>query len=144
MGRRPRFPDEGPPPALDPWIVGRPEVAVVRVALVNAPLLSAVCDHGVGHQMPPGLLMVGGALRGRAAVTLIDAARDHLTDDDIVRRVDAWGADVAMVAHVGSTQAHPCCLRTMAALKAALPGIVTVYGGVHPTYHAAGLSHSSN
>jgi radical SAM superfamily enzyme YgiQ (UPF0313 family) len=24
----------------------------------------------------------------------------------------------------------------MAALKAALPGIVTVYGGVHPTYHA--------
>ena len=108
----------------------------MRVALVNAPLLSAVCDHGVGHQMPLGLLMVGGALRGRAAVTLIDAARDHLTDDDIVRRVAAWGADVAMVAHVGSTQAHPCCLRTMAALKAALPGIVTVYGGVHPTYHA--------
>ena len=116
----------------------------MRVALVNAPLLSAVCDHGVGHQMPLGLLMVGGALRGRAAVTLIDAARDHLTDDDIVRRVAAWGADVAMVAHVGSTQAHPCCLRTMAALKAALPGIVTVYGGVHPTYHAAGLSQSSN
>jgi hypothetical protein len=44
--------------------------------------------------MPPGLLMVGGALRGRAAVTLIDAARDHLTDTEIVRRVDAWGADV--------------------------------------------------
>jgi len=35
--------------------------------------------------MPPGLRMVGGALRGRAAVTLIDAARDHLTDADIVR-----------------------------------------------------------
>ena len=52
--RRPRFPDEGPPPAPDRSIVGRPEVAVMRVALVNAPLLSAVCDHGVGHQMPPG------------------------------------------------------------------------------------------
>src|SRR4051794_6312521 len=41
-----------------------------------------------------------------------------------------------MVAHVGSTQAHPCCLRTQAAIKAASPRIVTVYGGVHPTYHA--------
>ena len=68
-----------------------PKVAVVRVGLVNAPLLSAVCDHGVGHQMPSGLLMVGVALRGRAAVTLIEAARDHLTDDGIVRRVAAWG-----------------------------------------------------
>jgi hypothetical protein len=38
--------------------------------------------------------MVGGALLGRVAVTRIDAARDHLTDDDIVRRVAAWGADV--------------------------------------------------
>jgi hypothetical protein len=71
-----------------------PEVAVMRVALVNAPLVSAVCDHGMGRQMPPGLLMVGGALRGRAAVTLLDAAVDHLTDADIVRRVDAWRADV--------------------------------------------------
>jgi hypothetical protein len=34
---------------------------------------------------------------------------------------------------------HPCSLRTMAALKADMPGIVTVYGGVHPTYQAAGL-----
>ena len=104
----------------------------MHVALVNAPLLSAVSDHGVGHQMPLGLLMVGGALRGHVAVTRNDAACDHLTDDDIVRRVAARGADVAMVAHVGSTQAHPCCLRTMAAQKAAVPRIVTVYGGVHP------------
>jgi predicted transport protein len=42
------------------------EVAVLRVALVNAPLRSAVCDHGVGHQRPPGLLMVGGALEDHA------------------------------------------------------------------------------
>ena len=108
----------------------------MRVALVNAPLKSAVCDYGVGHQMPLGLLMVGGALRGRCDVTLIDAARDHLSEAEVARRVAAFGADVAMVAHVGSTQAHPCCLRTQAAIKAASPGIVTVYGGVHPTYHA--------
>jgi hypothetical protein len=50
----------------------------MRVALVNAPLRSAVCDLGVGHQMPLGLLMAGGALEGRCTLTLIDAARDHL------------------------------------------------------------------
>jgi anaerobic magnesium-protoporphyrin IX monomethyl ester cyclase len=108
----------------------------MRVALVNAPLKSAVCDFGVGHQMPLGLLMVGGALRDRCTVMLIDAARDHLSVEEVARRVADWGADVAMVAHVGSTQAHPCCLRTIAALKARLPSLVTVYGGVYPTYHA--------
>jgi hypothetical protein len=41
--------------------------------------------------LPPGLQIVGGALRGRAAVTRIDAVCDHLTGDDIVRRVAAWG-----------------------------------------------------
>ncbi len=59
----------------------------MRVVLLNAPLQSAVCDCGVGHQMPLGLLMVGGALRDRCAVTLIDAARDHLADIEVVRRV---------------------------------------------------------
>ena len=59
----------------------------MRVALDNVPLRSTFCDHGVGHQMPPGLLMVGGALRRRVAVTRIDAARDHLPAADIVR---AW------------------------------------------------------
>ena len=78
--------------------------------------------------------MVGGALRSRVAVTRIDAARDHLPAAETVHRVAARAADVAMVAHVGSTQAHPCCLRTMAALRAALPRLVTAYGGVHPTY----------
>ena len=48
----------------------------------------------MGRQMPPGLLMVGGALRGRAAVTRIDAACDHLPAAEVVRRVAARGADV--------------------------------------------------
>ena len=108
----------------------------MRVALVNAPLESAVCDYGVGHQMPLGLLMVGGGLRDRCAVTLIDAALEHLSDFEVVRRVREFGAEIAMIAHVGSTQAHPCCVRTLTALKAMLPQLMTVYGGVYPTYHA--------
>ena len=109
---------------------------MLRVALVNAPLQSAVCDRGVGHQMPLGLLMIGGPLlRAGFTVTLIDAACDHLTDTAIVGRLAAFRADVVMTAHVGSTPAHPCCLRLLRAVKAALPEAITVYGGVHPTYH---------
>jgi anaerobic magnesium-protoporphyrin IX monomethyl ester cyclase len=115
---------------------------MLRIALVNAPLQSAVCDHGVGHQMPLGLLMVGGPLRDVGyPVTLIDAAVEHLGDWDIVRRTARFGADVVMICHVGSTQAHPCCLRVLRAVKAALPHVVTVYGGVFPTYHKEILAH---
>ncbi len=108
----------------------------MRIALINAPLQSAVCDLGVGHQLPLGLLMIGGPLRDRGDdVLLIDAARQHLRDREIVARVAAFEADAVMIAHVGSTTAHLCCLRVIRAVKAALPGAVTVYGGVHPTYH---------
>ena len=83
---------------------------------------------------PLGLLMVGGALRGRAAVTRIDAARDHLTDADIVRRVAARAADVAMVAHVGSTQAHPCCPDHDGRPEGGeCPGIVALVASTRPT-----------
>src|SRR5579875_478657 len=106
----------------------------MNIVLINAPLKSTVCDYGIGHQMPLGLLMVGGPLVDAGFhVTLIDAARDHLTDAHILARVRDLKADVVMTAHVGSTQAHPCCVRMLAALKAALPHVVTVYGGVHPT-----------
>jgi anaerobic magnesium-protoporphyrin IX monomethyl ester cyclase len=108
----------------------------MRIALVNGPLASAVCDLGVGHQMPLGLLMIGGPLLDAGhAVCLIDAASEHLTDEKIAQRVAAFGAEVAMIAHVGSTSAHPTCLRVLRAVKAALPHVITIYGGVHPTYH---------
>jgi len=68
-------------------------------------------------------------------VLLIDAARHHLCDEEIVARVAAFHAEVALIAHVGSTTAHLCCLRVLWAIRAALPTVVTVYGGVHPTYH---------
>jgi anaerobic magnesium-protoporphyrin IX monomethyl ester cyclase len=107
----------------------------MRIALVNGPLKSAVCDFGVGHQMPLGLLMVGGPLLDAGHdVTLIDAACLHLSDADLARRVAAFAADLVLIAHVGSTSAHPACLRALRAIKAALPQVITVYGGVFPTY----------
>jgi len=108
----------------------------MRIALINAPLQSAVCDLGVGHQMPLGLLMIGGPLHDRGDdVLLVDAARHHQRDAEIVARIVAFEAEVVMIAHVGSTSAHLCCLRVLRAIKAARPNILTIYGGVHPTYH---------
>src|SRR5215207_7044320 len=100
----------------------------MRIVLINAPLKTAVCDYGVGHQMPLGLLMVGGPLMHAGNdVKLIDAARDHPSATEIVGRVAAFRADIAMIAHVGSTTAHTACLRTMRAIKTVLPGTITVY-----------------
>src|SRR5258707_10713792 len=108
----------------------------MHILLINAPLQSVVCDQGVGHQIPLGLLMIGGSLIDRGyTVHLLDAARDHLSDAAIVRTVVAFAADLVMIAHVGSTSAHPCCLRVLRAIKTVRPRVVTIYGGVHPTYH---------
>jgi anaerobic magnesium-protoporphyrin IX monomethyl ester cyclase len=108
----------------------------MHILLINAPLQSVVCDQGVGHQIPLGLLMIGGSLIDRGhTVHLLDAARDHLSDAAIVHTVEAFAADLVMIAHVGSTSAHPCCLRVLRAIKSARPRVVTIYGGVHPTYH---------
>lgn len=107
----------------------------MRVALVNAPLKSAVCDFGVGHQMPLGLLMTGGPLlRAGFDVTLIDAAREHLPPRAIADRVDALDADVVMISHPGATTSHPATMHTLAAIKARRPHVTTVYGGVFASY----------
>src|SRR5215472_13965334 len=129
----------GAPPAFknsEQAAMRPPRADRMRIALINAPLQSTVCDAGVGHQMPLGLLMIGGPLLAAGHhVKLIDAAREHVPDADIVDRVAAFDAQVVMIAHVGSTSAHPCCLRVLRAVKARLPRCITIYGGVHPTYH---------
>jgi anaerobic magnesium-protoporphyrin IX monomethyl ester cyclase len=108
----------------------------LRVALVNAPLRSLVCDLGVGHQMPLGMLMIGGPLlQDGHSVELIDAAREHLAPREIAARLRVSRPDVVLTGHVGSTSAHPAAIRTLRTIKRALPIVTTVYGGVHPTYH---------
>ena len=110
----------------------------MRILLVNPPYLTITSTVGVGHQVPLGLLMVGGSLIDAGhTVSLLDAEALHLDDGEIVARAADFAPDVVMTGHAGSTPAHPVCVRTLRALHAALPGVRTVYGGVYPTYHAA-------
>jgi anaerobic magnesium-protoporphyrin IX monomethyl ester cyclase len=89
--------------------------------------------------MPPlGLLAVGGPVidAGHQA-RLIDAEFGPLPTEEIVSSAAAWAPDVVFIGHSGSTSAHPVIARLAMALKAAMPGVWIVYGGVYPTYHAS-------
>jgi anaerobic magnesium-protoporphyrin IX monomethyl ester cyclase len=115
----------------------------VKALLVNPPYQTLTSNFGVGHQVPLGLLMVGGALRDAGhQVELLDAEALHLSDDRIVQRVRAAGPGLIMTGHAGSTPAHPVCVRLLRAVRRSCPGVTTVYGGVYPTYHAEAILRS--
>jgi anaerobic magnesium-protoporphyrin IX monomethyl ester cyclase len=108
----------------------------MRIALVHAPLRSMISDRALGYQTPLGLLMLAGPLLDHGfQVDLIDAARDRLTDAQVVGQLEPLQPDAVLVGHSASTKAHPASLRLLRAVKDALPQTLTVYGGVHPTFH---------
>jgi anaerobic magnesium-protoporphyrin IX monomethyl ester cyclase len=109
----------------------------VRILLINPSYQTLTSNQGVGHQVPLGLLMVGGPLRDAGhEVSLLDAECRRLTTGAILGAVQALRPDVVMTGHAGSTPAHPVCVEMFRALKAAVPRLLTVYGGVYPSYHA--------
>ena len=109
----------------------------MRVLLINPPYQTLTSNLGVGHQVPLGLLMIGGALLDHGhEVRLLDAEAERLSIDEILERTLAFKPTVIMTGHAGSTPAHPVCVRMLQALKQSIPSSVTVYGGVYPTYHA--------
>lgn len=109
----------------------------MRVLLINPPYQTITSNLGVGHQVPLGLLAVGGPLIDAGhEVKLLDAECRRLSVGAVVHEVRQWGPDVVMTGHAGSTPAHPVSVRMLQAIKADRPGVVTVYGGVYPTYHA--------
>ncbi|MGK6316988.1 B12-binding domain-containing radical SAM protein [Neorhizobium sp. DT-125] len=108
----------------------------VRILLVNPPYVS-LTSRGVGHQIPFGLLSIGGPLLDEGhEVRLLDAERHHLSAAEIEKEVGGFRPDIVMTGHSGSTPAHPAAMATLEAARRACPTAITVYGGVYPTYHA--------
>ena len=109
----------------------------MRVTLINPPYQTITSNFGVGHQVPLGLLMVGGALRDAGHdVSLLDAEATGLSTDEVAARVRRLRPEVVLTGHAGSTPAHPVCMRMLEAVKRVCPDVVCGYGGVFPTYHA--------
>src|SRR5262249_53884237 len=44
--------------------------------------------------------------------------------------------DIVMTGHAGSTPAHPICTAMLRTIKTSFPDVLSVYGGVYPSYHA--------
>jgi anaerobic magnesium-protoporphyrin IX monomethyl ester cyclase len=109
----------------------------MRVVLINPPYQTLTSNFGVGHQVPLGLLMVGGPLLDAGhEVRLVDAECRRLKIRDILRALREFDPDVVMTGHAGSTPAHSVCIEMLRAIKDVHPRVITVYGGVYPTYHA--------
>ena len=109
----------------------------MNILLINPPYQTVTSNFGVGHQVPLGLLKVGGPLIDAGhRVKLLDAECRRLGLKAIVKAVGEFKADVVMTGHAGSTPAHPVCLEMLRAIKSAHGCVTTVYGGVYPTYHA--------
>jgi len=108
----------------------------MRALLINPPYQTITSNWGVGHQVPLGLLMVGGALRYAGhEVSLLDAEAMGLTCTQIGEEVRRLEPDVVMTGHAGSTPAHPVCMEMFSEIGRAWPRALRVYGGVFPTYH---------
>jgi anaerobic magnesium-protoporphyrin IX monomethyl ester cyclase len=108
----------------------------VNVLLINPPYQTITSNVGVGHQVPLGLLMVGGALQTRGHhVELLDAECRRLNFEKIVGEVRRRQPRMIMSGHAGSTPAHPVTMAMFRAIRQACPSVITVYGGVYPSYH---------
>lgn len=109
----------------------------MKILLINPPYVTLSSRLGTGHQIPLGLLMVGGTLLDAGhKVRLLDAERRHLSISAIVNEVKRFAPQIVMTGHAGSTAAHPVCVKMFKAIKHACPDVITVYGGVYPSFHA--------
>ncbi len=111
----------------------------MKVVCVVPPVHFLVNEIGHGYLPPLGLLTVAGSLVDAGfTVELLDADAGHISCQDVVERLRDLGADIVLVGHSGSMPANPVALALLAAIKAALPRVVTVYGGVYPTVRLSG------
>jgi anaerobic magnesium-protoporphyrin IX monomethyl ester cyclase len=108
----------------------------MRVTLINPPHTAIGSRIPKEHLPPLGLLCVGGPLLDAGhQVELLDCEFGPLSTGQIVAKVAASRPDAVLLGHSGSTSAHPAVVDITRAIRAALPDVWIVYGGVFPTYH---------
>jgi anaerobic magnesium-protoporphyrin IX monomethyl ester cyclase len=108
----------------------------MRILLINPPHPSIGSRIPREHLPPLGLLSVGGPLIDAGhEVRLLDAEFGPMSTRKIVERVVAFAPQAILVGHSGSTSGHPIVAEITRAIRAVLPKIWIVYGGVFPTYH---------
>jgi anaerobic magnesium-protoporphyrin IX monomethyl ester cyclase len=108
----------------------------MKILIINPPHPSIGSRIPREHLPPLGLLSLGGPLIDAGhAVRLLDAEFGPMTVEKILAEVQQLGPDAVLLGHSGSTSAHPMASRIARAVRAALPEIWIIYGGVFPSYH---------
>jgi anaerobic magnesium-protoporphyrin IX monomethyl ester cyclase len=108
----------------------------MRVLLINPPHPS-IGSRIPREQLPPlGLLSVGGPLIDAGhQVQLLAAEFGPMPLAEVVARAVSRRPDAVLFGHSGSTSGHPIVVALTRALRAAMPDVWIIYGGVFPTYH---------
>lgn len=107
-----------------------------KILLINPPH-TAIGSRIPKEQLPPlGLLSIGGPLIDAGFdVQLLDAEFGPMSLFEIVRECHKARPQFVMLGHSGSTSVHTTVVLLCAMLKAAMPRMLIIYGGVFPTYH---------
>ncbi len=112
----------------------------MRLTLLHPPH-TAIGSRVPKENLPPfGLLCLGGPLIDVGHdVCLVNADLGPVPFGEILARVRQSRPDAVLIGHSGSTSAHPTAVLLARHLKALMPGVTIVYGGVYPTYHHADI-----
>ena len=110
----------------------------MHILLINPAHLSIGSRMPNEHLPPLGLLSIGGPLIDAGqTVRLLDADYHNYSVEKVAECVVADRPDVIMLGHSGSTSAQPIINDITRLVKAALPHVTVIIGGVFPTYHWA-------
>lgn len=106
-----------------------------RILIINVPHPAIGSRIPDDHLPPLGLLCIAGPLIDAGhRVRLLDAELAPLSLVQIVEQTIIDKPDIVMFGHSGSSTAHPIIVELSILIKAKLPNIITIYGGVHPSY----------
>lgn len=107
----------------------------MKIGCVVPPLHLPVNEIGHGYHPPLGLLAIAGPLVDAGySVRLFDADAGYHTIEEIIWMLQDFGTQIVLIGHSGSIAANPSVLELLRAIKASLPKVSTVYGGVYATF----------
>ena len=108
----------------------------MRITLLHPPH-TAIGSRVPRENLPPfGLLSIGGPLIDAGHdVGLVNADLGPMTEPEILGAIVETRPEAVLIGHSGSTSVHPTVLSLARQIKARMPDVVIIYGGVWPSYH---------
>lgn len=108
----------------------------MKILLLNPPH-TAIGSRLAGEHLPPlGLLSIAGPLIDLGyQIKLLDADYSNMEMEKILEEIEKFNPDILLMGHSGSTSAQPTIELISNRVKAIMPTIKIIIGGVFPTYH---------